>query len=93
MTLVTLSPEEQKHKDELLSMLGEHIHIMRIKRKLKQKDVADRCGFSRSGYNQIEKGLRNVSFYSLYKISKVLEVPLESLMKIPGVDGYDLFDK
>ena len=83
--LVNLTPEEQQQKAVFLEKLGEHIRIIRIKKKMRQIEVADRCNFSRSGYNQIENGLRNVSIFTLYKIAHVLDVPLETLVGVSGI--------
>ncbi len=84
--MVNLTPEERKLKAVVQRMLGAHLRAIRVSKKMKQKLVADRCGFSRSGYNLIEKGERNVTFFSLLKIAKVLDEPLENLMKIEGID-------
>ncbi len=77
-----LTTEDRKLKIILQSKLGQHI---RLCKGLRQKEVADRCGFSRSGYNLIEKGQRNITFFTLYKISKVLDEPIENLTKVTGL--------
>ena len=83
--MVNLTPEERKLKIVVQRLLGEHLREIRLQKRLHQKEVADRCGFSRSGYNLIERGKRNVTLYSLYKISKALDEPLENLAKIHGI--------
>lgn len=85
--MVNLTPEERKLKAVVQHMLGEHLRAIRTSKKLRQKEVADLCNFTRSGYNLIEKGQRNVTIFSLYKISKALNVPLDSLVKIAGIDA------
>ncbi|WP_299363080.1 helix-turn-helix domain-containing protein [Winogradskyella sp.] len=62
---------------------------MRIQKNLKQKFVADRCGFTHSGYNLMEKGQRNVTLFSLYKIAKALDEPIEHLFKFSGIEELD----
>ena len=86
LTVVNLTPKERKQKAVLQEILGQHIRIIRIKKKMQQIEVADRCNFSRSGYNQIENGLRNVSIFTLYKISIALNEPLENLIRISGIE-------
>ena len=83
--MVNLTPEERKLKLVIQRLLGEHLREIRLQKRFRQKEVADLCGFSRSGYNLIEKGQRNVTLFSLYKISKVLDEPLENLVKISGI--------
>lgn len=80
--MTNLPPNEQKQKITLQEVLGQHIRILRIKKKLKQIDVADHCSFSQSGYNQIENGLRNVSIFTLFKIAQTLDVPLQKIVEI-----------
>ncbi|MEC3908200.1 helix-turn-helix transcriptional regulator [Tamlana sp. 2201CG12-4] len=84
--MVNLTPEERKLKTIVQGRIGEHLRAIRINKKMRQKEVADLCGFSRSGYNLIEQGQRNLTIFSLYKISKVLEEPLENLVKISDID-------
>lgn len=78
--------EEQELKLEVQSLLGNHLRLLRMLKGLRQKDIADRCGFSRSSYNLVEKGQRNLTFFSLYKIAVVLDEPLENLTRIVGLD-------
>lgn len=78
--MVTVEMDNQL-KTVLQSTLGNHLRAIRTSKKLRQKEVAYLCDFTRSGYNLIEKGKRNVTIFSLLKISQALEVPLEDLFK------------
>jgi putative transcriptional regulator len=49
----------------------------RKKLKLKQSEVAEKSGISRSFYINIESGTRNPSLRTASKIAKVLEVDIE----------------
>lgn len=89
LPLINLTPKERKQKKLLQELFGQHLRITRIKKKLKQIEVAERCNFSQSGYNQIENGLRNVSIFTLYKISKALNEPLENLINISEIKEVD----
>ena len=81
-----LSKDQLKERELLLEKLGVHIHIIRVKRRMLQKDVAELSGFSRSNYNLIEKGKRNLTFFSMYRIAKALDVPMDRLLKFKEVD-------
>jgi DNA-binding XRE family transcriptional regulator len=90
--LNNLTPLEKRQKAHLQELLGQHIRIIRIKKKKQQIDIADKCNFSRSGYNQIENGARNISVFTLYKISKALEVPFENLLKIEEIEEVEAIE-
>lgn len=68
-------------KDELLKALGKKIKKLRQGKGIRQNEIAYRCYFDKSSYNNIEAGKRNITIFTLYKISKALNVSLESLMK------------
>ena len=84
--LLNLTPKERKQKEALQIVIGEHIRDIRISKNLRQKVVAQRSGFSNSGYNLMEKGQRNITLFSLYKISKALDEPMDSLLRISKSD-------
>ena len=58
--------------------IGERMRAIRLKKGLRQNEVAELCGFYRTGYNSIELGLRNVSLINIYKIAFALEEPISS---------------
>jgi len=65
----------------VLFALGEQIKKQRAEKGLSQTRLAEICGMEKSSLSKIESGLVNVSFLSLLKISKALEVSLEALVK------------
>ena len=67
---------EQLPENAILKSLGKRIRTIRLEKKLKQNEVAKRCGFFKSGYNAIESGRRNVSLLTLYKVAFVLDTPI-----------------
>lgn len=67
---------KQLPQEAILKSLGLRIRAVRLKKTLKQNEVAKRCGFFKSGYNAIESGHRNVSLLTLYKVALVLETPI-----------------
>jgi transcriptional regulator with XRE-family HTH domain len=73
-----------KFEDEsvvILKSLGYHLKLIRQEKNLRQKTVAKRCDMDSGSYSNIENGKRNITILTLYKISKVLEVPISELMK------------
>jgi transcriptional regulator with XRE-family HTH domain len=80
--LLNLTPKERQQKEALQIFIGAHLRAIRIRKNLRQKEVAQRSGFSNSSYNLVEKGQRNLTLFSLYKISKALDEPMDSLLKI-----------
>lgn len=88
-TLLNLTPKERKQKDALQIMIGEHLRAIRISKNLRQKVVAERSGFSNSGYNLMEKGQRNITLFSLYRISKALDEPMENLLRFSGIEDLE----
>ncbi|GAA4279874.1 helix-turn-helix domain-containing protein [Gaetbulibacter aestuarii] len=69
---------KQLPQEAILKSLGQSIRAVRLEKKLKQNEVAKRCGFFKSGYNAIESGHRNVSLLTLYKVAFVLETPISN---------------
>lgn len=71
----------QSHiKIQILKSVGKKIKSIRLKKGLRQNEVAYRCNFDKSSYNNIEAGKRNITIFTLYKIAKALEVSVESLL-------------
>lgn len=70
---------DDKHKEKLLlKTLGEKIKSVRLEKGLRQNEIAYRCHFDKSSYNNIESGKRNITIITLYKISYALNVPIET---------------
>ena len=67
------------NKAEFLKQLGESIAKQRLKLKLSQTEVANRCEIERGNLTRIEKGKSNVTAETLLKISKAFDVPASKL--------------
>ena len=52
-----------------------------MSKKIRQNEVAYRCNFDKSSYNNIEHGKRNITILSLIKIAKALEVSIVEIFK------------
>ena len=72
-----------KDSQETLNQLGKRIKTIRLKKGLRQREVAERCGFHNTGYNIIEAGKRNITILTLHKIAYALEVPMEEFFREP----------
>lgn len=55
--------------------IGAIIKKLRTKRKIRQKDFAEKCGISQTYLSQIENDDRNPTISVLEKISEVLSIP------------------
>ena len=64
---------------DLLLKLGENIRTLRLKKNMSQNDLAIECNFEKASMSRIESGKSNPTIKTLYKISKVLNVPLSEL--------------
>lgn len=67
---------------EVLTQFGSHLRKLRLERHLTQEELAERAGFSRSYYTEIETGKRNISLLNLYRLAQCLEVSLKDLLDI-----------
>jgi len=61
--------------------LNEKIHILRKRKKLSQKELADAVGVNASNIPHYESGLYRPSLDILVKIADVLGVSLDELVK------------
>lgn len=67
----------------LLKRIGKRLKFYRLSKGFTQEELAERAGFTRSYYTEIETGKRNVSIVNLCRLSSALNVPLGELMDIP----------
>lgn len=65
----------------ILAQLGSNIKKIRIKRRLTQAKLAQKCCLDRSYISNVEKGKRNISTLRLNKIAKVLKVHICELLQ------------
>ena len=73
--------EDEKHSEaNYLVFLGKRIKEIRLSKSISQTEIAYRCDFDKSNYNNIEAGKRNLTVISLLKISKALEIKLSDLL-------------
>lgn len=66
---------------ELYTTLGKRIAMYRKQKNLSQEYLAELTNLHRNYIGNIERGEKHATIESLYKISKVLDIPLELLFK------------
>lgn len=70
---------DNKHKQKaILKSVGEKMKSIRLAKGLRQNEIAYRCNFDKSSYNNIEAGKRNITLITLYKIAYALDEPVNS---------------
>ena len=71
----------KKKNREYEKFLGECLKVSRKKRGVTQKELASAVGISQSAYVSYENGNRRCPGTILIKISKALEMPIESIIE------------
>lgn len=59
--------------------LGKQIAKLRKQRKISQVDFAYKMDIEKQNLNRIEKGKTNPTVWTLNKVAKILEVPIQKL--------------
>lgn len=79
---ITLGYLDVQHMNDLqlLSEIGAKIREFRMEKKLSQNDLAILCNFEKASMSRIEAGKTNVTIFTLYKISKALNVNIADLL-------------
>ncbi|WP_304590734.1 helix-turn-helix domain-containing protein [Bacteroides acidifaciens] len=70
------------NEKEFLTKIGERIKAWRKKRKMEQQDLAAACNFEKSNMSRIEAGGSNMTFRTLLKISKALNIKVKELVDV-----------
>ncbi|MCM8819617.1 MAG: helix-turn-helix domain-containing protein [Candidatus Omnitrophica bacterium] len=63
-----------------MEIVGENIRLLREKKKLTQKELAEKLGVSRQAICMWETGKRELSLTTLNRLSEVLGVPIKNLI-------------
>lgn len=64
-----------------LKTLGQHIREARRGLQMSQEELAFRCGLHRTYLSDVERGLRNLSFFSLLALAKGLGLSISELTR------------
>lgn len=70
--------------------MGEKLHILRIEKKLTQKQVADRIGLATSAVSSYESGNRYPSYEALIKLARMFHVSTDYLLGITNQRNIDV---
>ena len=70
-------------KDELHALVCKNIKKFRLQRGLTQQVLSEKIQISHEYLRQLEssKGQKDFTFYTLYKISLALDVPIDAFIK------------
>jgi transcriptional regulator with XRE-family HTH domain len=68
-------------KNSELQILGQNIRKVRRGLKLSQEDLADRCDLHRTYICDVERGARNVTFGTLLRLARGLDMPVSELIR------------
>lgn len=68
-------------KDELKIAIGKRIIELRTQKGWSQSDLARACEKDRQAIEKIENGKVNPTIYSLFEISRGLQIPLRTLFE------------
>lgn len=64
-------------KKEILKLLGQKVKEIRLRANLSQTDLCYEADIDLSTLSRLERGLLNVTFDTLYSISKILKVEIK----------------
>lgn len=78
LTHKKISKNIGENMDQIIEMLKEE----RVRRKLKQKEVAKYLGMSQSTYSKIEQGNQKILAEDLAKLAILYEVSFDKMLKI-----------
>ena len=73
-------------KNSELQILGQNIRKVRRGLKLSQEDLADRCDLHRTYICDVERGARNVTFGTLLRLARGLDMPVSELIRTGKMD-------
>ncbi len=76
-----LTREEQKERDQVLQTFGAWVRALRAERDLSIEELAHRSSLSPSYVGGIERGVRNLSLFNVWRLALGLHVPCEELMR------------
>lgn len=81
MPLMSQVSRRDSKERQFLRQIAGNIRKAREKKGYSQEELAEVAGFSRSYYNEIETGKRNISLINLKKIMDALELSADQLFE------------
>ena len=64
----------------ILKGLGSRIRMIRLSKGMTQSQLAMNCNFEKSSMSKIESGQVNLSYITLYRVSRGLDVAIKELL-------------
>ncbi|MCB0320248.1 MAG: cobalamin-dependent protein [Bdellovibrionales bacterium] len=74
------SERVQLSLEDILSEVGASIRALRRSKSIQQKELGEAAGLDRAYISAIEKGKKNLTIGSLFKISRALDVRLQEIL-------------
>jgi len=65
----------------IVKVIAENVRRLRVKRSWSQEELADRCDLHRTYIGAIERGERNITVKTLFKIAEALECDALQLLR------------
>ena len=78
-----------KHNPKALSAFGSHLRALRERRGWSQQELADTAHLHKTTVQRAEWASFIVSLDILVSLARALEVPVEELVRIPGLEQMD----
>lgn len=69
------------NEQEVLSKIGKRIKAIRTNNNMTQNELSKKCQIEKASMSKIESGQSNPTVRTLFKISRVLEVPIAELFR------------
>jgi transcriptional regulator with XRE-family HTH domain len=67
-------------KERVLQGFGQHVRQLRLSKKVSQEDLAEMADLHRTYISDVERGVRNVSLATAFRIAQALGVELKDLV-------------
>ena len=74
--------EQIERINSLQSAFADVVRKLRVNKKLSQEEFAERSGLHRTYISDIERGVRNIAFSNIVRISEALEISVSKLMQM-----------
>lgn len=68
--------------DEIYKAIGSRVKAKREQADLKQDQLAERVGLTRTSISNIENGRQRIQVHTLFMIAEALNVPVETLLPL-----------